>query len=166
LGRTQQELAWIVWIPFVGWEIGYFFWGWVADRYLKGDLRRAARVFVLLAIFALPEALLPLFHSWPAAIALFCWAMFVADGFVVTSMRVASWLYPRDQTALAAGVGSGAWSAVLVILLPIYGRWFDFKWFGAIFITMSLLPTAGTILWLLLSRVTRRETPVAVEVHA
>jgi protein-S-isoprenylcysteine O-methyltransferase Ste14 len=81
-------------------------------------------------------------------------------------MRVAAWIYPPDQTALAAGVGSGAWSAVLVVLLPIYGRWFDFKWYGAVFVTMSLLPTAGTALWLWLSRVNRRETPVSVEAHA
>ena len=156
MGLTQAELAWIVWIPFAGWEVGYFFWGWVADWYLKGDLRRAARVFVLLAILALPEALLPLFRSWPPVVALFAWAMFVADGFVVTTLRVAAWMYPREQTALAAGVGSGSWSAVLVVLLPIFGRWFDFKWFAAIFVTMALFPTVGTGLWMWLSRVHRR----------
>jgi ACS family hexuronate transporter-like MFS transporter len=158
MGRTQAELAWIVWIPFAGWEVGYFFWGWVADWYLKGDLRRAARVFLLLAVLALPEALLPLFRSWPPVVAMFAWAMFVADGFVVTTLRVAAWMYPREQTALAAGVGSGAWSAVLVVLLPIFGRWFDFKWFAAIFVTMSLFPTLGTALWFWLSRVQRRES--------
>jgi MFS transporter, ACS family, aldohexuronate transporter len=156
LGRTQAELAWIVWIPFAGWEVGYFFWGWVADRYLHGDMRRAARVFLLLAILALPEALLPLFRSWPPVVALFCWAMFVADGFAVTTLRVAGWMYPREQTALAAGIGSGAWSAVLVVVLPICGRLFDLKQYGAIFIAMGLLPTAGTALWFWLSRTSRK----------
>jgi hypothetical protein len=36
--------------------------------------------------------------------------------------------------------------------LPVYGRWVDLRWFGAIFVTMSLLPILGTALWFLLSR--------------
>src|SRR5262245_61865223 len=29
LGLTQSEIGKVVWIPMVGWEAGYFFWGWV-----------------------------------------------------------------------------------------------------------------------------------------
>jgi hypothetical protein len=61
-------------------------------------------------------------------------------------------LYPRNQTALVGGIGSAAWSAVLAVLLPIYGRWFDLKWYGAVFVSMALMPSAGTAIWIWLSR--------------
>jgi hypothetical protein len=60
-------------------------------------------------------------------------------------------LYPADRTAMVAGVGSGSWSAVQALVLPIYGRWVDLQWFGTIFVTMSLLPIIGTALWFWLS---------------
>ena len=34
LGLNQADIGKVVWIPMVGWEAGYFFWGWIADRYL------------------------------------------------------------------------------------------------------------------------------------
>ena len=85
-------------------------------------------------------------------LALFFWATFIADGFVVLSLRVGSHLYPPGQTALVGGIGSGSWSAVLAALLVVYGRWFDLKWYGAVFVSMSLLPMLGTAIWLWLSR--------------
>jgi len=53
---------------------------------------------------------------------------------------------------MVAGIGSGAWSAVLAVMLPIYGRWFDLHWYAATFVTMALLPLAGTLIWIVLSR--------------
>jgi hypothetical protein len=76
-------------------------------------------------------------------LALFFWATFIADGFVVLSLRVGSHLYPRDQTAMVGGIGSGSWSAVLAVMLPVWGRWFDLKWYGAVFVSASLCPDAG-----------------------
>ena len=151
MGLTQAELGRILWIPSLGWEAGYFFWGWVADRYAANETR-PVRIFVLLAALALPVALVTRTGSWVVVVMLFFWAMFVADGFVVMSLRVGALIYPRDQTAMVAGIGSGSWSAVLAILLPVYGRWFDLQWYGAIFTSMSLLPLAGTAIWLWLSR--------------
>ena len=29
---SQAQLGKILWIPLVGWEAGYFFWGWIADK--------------------------------------------------------------------------------------------------------------------------------------
>jgi ACS family hexuronate transporter-like MFS transporter len=154
LGLTQAQIAKVVWIPMVGWEAGYFFWGWVADRYLTNmpDRVKPARIFVLLTFLALPSLLVTQTQSVPIVLALLFWATFIADGFVVTSLRVGMRIYPADRTAMVAGIGSGSWSAVQAMVLPIYGWWVDLRWFGAIFVTMSLLPIVGTAMWFWLSR--------------
>jgi predicted MFS family arabinose efflux permease len=138
----------------VGWEAGYFFWGWVADRYVADmpDRSRPAKVFMLLTVLSFPVALITLTNSLAVVLGLLFWATFVADGFVVLSLRVGTRIYPRDRTAMVAGIGSASWSAVQAIVLPIYGRLVDLQAFSMIFITMSLLPVAGTAMWLWLSR--------------
>jgi ACS family hexuronate transporter-like MFS transporter len=151
LGLNQAQLGRVLWIPLVGWEAGYFFWGWVADKYVAPG-RRPAGLFCMLAVLALPAGMVTMTGSLSVVLALFFWATFVADGFVVLSLRVGSHLYPRGQTALVGGIGSGSWSAVLAMLLPVYGRCFDRKWYGAVFVSMSLLPLLGTALWLWLAR--------------
>ena len=153
LGLSQAQLGRVLWIPLVGWELGYFFWGWVADRYLADmpDRRRPARLFVLLTVLALPSVLVTQTRSIPLVLALFFWATFIADGFVVASLRVGTRIYPSGRTAMVAGIGSGSWSAVQAAVLPIYGRMVDLGWFPTIFISMSLLPIAGTALWFWLS---------------
>jgi ACS family hexuronate transporter-like MFS transporter len=100
----------------------------------------------------LPSIFVTQTHSLTFVLALLFWATFVADGFVVISVRVGMRIYPADRTAMVAGIGSGSWSAVQALVLPVYGRWVDLRWFGAIFVTMSLLPILGTALWFLLSR--------------
>ncbi|MEP6961768.1 MAG: MFS transporter [Acidobacteriota bacterium] len=151
LGLSQAELGKILWIPFVGWEIGYFFWGWIADKY-AAHTDRPVRIFVLLTILSFPVALVPLATSWVAVIALFTWATFVADGFVVMSLRVGSRIYPKERTGMVAGIGSGSWAAVQAVILPIYGQLFDRGWYAACFLSMSVLPLVGTLLWLWLSK--------------
>lgn len=148
MGLSQAQLGKILWIPSLGYEAGYFFWGWIADRYVRADLRRAARIFVLLTVLALPGALLPRTGSLPAVLALFFWTMFIADGFIVTSLRMGAQIYRGSQTGMVAGIGSGAWSAVLAVMLPFYGRWFDTHAYTAVFTSMSLIPMAGTAIWL------------------
>src|SRR5262249_13089999 len=59
LGLTQEQLQYVLWIPMLGWEIGYFFWGWIADRFAANE-DRPVRIFVLLAILSLPVALMTL----------------------------------------------------------------------------------------------------------
>jgi MFS transporter, ACS family, hexuronate transporter len=154
LGLSQAEIAKVVWIPMVGWEAGYFFWGWIADKYLREmpDRVKPARIFVLLTVLALPSLFVTQTTSLPIVLALFFWATFVADGFVVTSLRVGMRIFPADRTGMVAGIGSGSWSAVQALVLPIYGSWVDLRWFGMIFLTMSLLPIVGTTLWFWLSR--------------
>jgi len=151
LGLSQAQLANVLWIPMVGWEIGYFFWGWVADRFAANQ-DRPVRIFVLLTILSLPTAFMTLTDSWVIAIALFTWSTFIADGFVVMSLRVGSRIFPPDRIGMVAGIGSGSWGAVQAVIQPVYGAWFDRHWYAATFISMSLLPLVGTLIWLWLSR--------------
>jgi len=151
LGLSQAELGHVLWIPMLGWEVGYFFWGWVADRFAANQ-DRPVRIFVLLTILSLPTAFMTLTHSWIVAIALFTWSTFIADGFVVMSLRVGSRIFPPDRIGMVAGIGSGSWGAVQAVIQPVYGAWFDRQWYAATFISMSLLPLVGTLLWLWLSR--------------
>jgi MFS transporter, ACS family, aldohexuronate transporter len=145
-GLTQARLGEVLWIPAVCWELGYYFWGWVADRYVREE-PRPVRLYVLLAVLALVPSLTTWTASWMAALAFFSWAMFVAVGFIVTSLHLSARAYPREETGMVAGIGSGAWSAVVGILLPIYGPFFDHKWYAATFISLSLIPAVGTALW-------------------
>ncbi len=151
LGLTQAELGRVLWIPMLGWEIGYFFWGWIADRFAAND-ERPVRIFVLLTILSLPTAFMTLTSSWIVAIALFTWSTFIADGFVVMSLRVGSRIFPADRIGMVAGIGSGSWGAVQAVIQPLYGAWFDRHWYAATFISMSLLPLVGTLIWLWLTR--------------
>lgn len=151
LGLTQEQIGNVAWIPFLGWEAGYFFWAWVSDRFAP-NAERPVGTFTLLTLLALPSALIPFIDSWPVVIALFFWANFVADGFVVTSLRVGSRIFPPDRVGMVAGIGSGSWGAVQFVILQVYGYWFDWGWYTATFVSMALLPAVGTLAWLWLSK--------------
>lgn len=146
LGRTQAQLGAILWIPALCWQLGYYFWGWVADRYVRENPRPVG-LYVLFTVLALPLSLVTKTGSWIAALAVFSWAMFMAVAFIVTSLHLSARAYPREETGMVAGIGSGAWSAVVAILLPIYGRWFDHQYYAVSFIGLSLIPVVGTTLW-------------------
>lgn len=160
LGLTQSQLGMILWIPAVCWEFGYYFWGWIADRYVQ-DNARPVGLYLVFTIFALPLALVTKTHSTVLAIALFSWAMFIAVAFIVTSLHLGARAYPREDTGLVAGIGSGAWSAVVAILSAVYGHWFTHQWYGRTFLSLSLVPILGTALWWWIGRGTEVRTEAA-----
>ena len=151
LGMSQAELGRILWAPTLGWGIGYYFWGWVADRTV-GDNQRPLRLYLLLAVLSLPLALVTHTDLRLAVLALFFWGMFIAVGFITLSLHVAAHAYPQDQTGMVAGIGSGAWGAFQAAVLPLYGHWFDQKWYELTWSSMILLPLLGTAVWLAISR--------------
>ena len=151
LGMTQAELGNILWAPTLGWGIGYYFWGWVADRTV-GANQRPVSLYSLLALLSLPLALVTRMDSRFAVLALFFWGMFIAVGFITLSLHVAAHAYPQDQTGMVAGIGSGAWGAVQAAVLPLYGHWFDQNLYGRAWSSMVLIPLFGYGLWLLISR--------------
>ncbi|MEI9813534.1 MAG: MFS transporter [Acidobacteriota bacterium] len=151
LGLDQTQVSQVVWIPTVFWEIGYFFWGWFADRYAS-HTDRPVKIFVMLTVMSLPSAFVTLTHSLTLTIILMSWAMFVADGFVVMSLRVGSRIFPKDRVGMVAGIGSGSWGAVQALALFAYGRFFDWGMHTWCFVSMALLPAVGTLAWLWLSK--------------
>ncbi|MEP7352184.1 MAG: MFS transporter [Acidobacteriota bacterium] len=151
LGLSQSEINHVVWIPTVGWQLGYYFWGWVSDRIVPNQIRPLKLLF-LLSLLALPSAFVTMVHSWQAVLALFLWAMFVADGFIVMGLHIGARVFTKDEAGLAGGIGGGSWSMVLAAVLPFYGKLIDAKDYTPIFVTMSLFPLAGTLLYMWLSK--------------
>ena len=89
LGCDQATLGHLLFIPPLGWEVGYFFWGWVVDRSARTEGRERVvfgRFFALLAALAVPLAATPLFHSRAAVLSLLFLAMFASAGFVIVSL--------------------------------------------------------------------------------
>ena len=151
IGFSEADLGKVLWIPPFGWELGYFFWGWAADRFAP-DAARPGRMFLTLAILAIPVAAVPWSNSGPIVLLLFFWSMFITGGFQMLALRTGARAYPRERTALAGGTASGAWSAVAAMVLPLLGRWFDQQRYVAIFGLVAIMPLVGTTLWLWLSR--------------
>ena len=52
LHLTQADVNSVVWIPALTWGIGYFFWGWAADRYAANNPRPIG-MFMLLTVISL-----------------------------------------------------------------------------------------------------------------
>jgi len=150
LGLTQTELGRVLWIPPLGWEAGYFFWGWLVDRYAPTN-QRPAWLFFTLAALGTPIIGLASFPNPAIALALMFWSMFVAAGFVVASLRAGALTYPAEQTALVAGIGAGAWSAVIAIVLPVLGGMFDAGRHDAAFRIVGSAPMLGVAVWWLLT---------------
>jgi ACS family hexuronate transporter-like MFS transporter len=161
LGLSQADLGRILWAPTLGWGLGYYFWGWIADRYV-GDDQRPLRLYLLLSALTLPLPLVTASDSEPAVLALFFWGMFIAVGFITLSLHVAARAYPGDQTGMVAGIGSGAWGAVQAAVLPLLGRWFDRKMYGVAFAAMTVVPLLGAAFWVLLTSPSREREPATV----
>jgi ACS family hexuronate transporter-like MFS transporter len=157
LGYTQAELGHVLWITPFGWEVGYFFWGWIADRYAAGDVR-PVWLFFTLALLGLPLVSLDRFHHSAFVLGLMFWAMFVAGGFVVVALRTGALAYPKEQTGIVAGAAGGAWSAAVSIVLPLLGGMFDTRHYADAFFLVGILPLLGAILWWLLTQGTDRNS--------
>ena len=148
---SQSDLGKVLWIPPLGWEIGYFAWGWAFDRY-AAQRDRPVFFFLLLAVLAIPFGFTGMFSSPSVVLLLFFWCMFITGGFQMLGLRTGARAYPGDRTASVAGVASGAWAAEAALILPLTGRWFDQQRFELIFWMVALVPLVGVLLWLWLSR--------------
>jgi ACS family hexuronate transporter-like MFS transporter len=147
---SQQVLGEILWIPPLGWEVGYFFWGWAADRYRAGE--RPLRLYTLCALLSLPLAAVTLTSSVAVVMLLFFWAMFISAGFIVISLRSGASMYPPGQSSMVAGIAAGSWSALVALILPVLGGWFDRQLYTQTFVAVSMMPVVGTFAWWLLTR--------------
>jgi len=89
------------------------------------------------------------------AIALISLSTFIGGGFQMVALKVGSYAFPREQSAMMSGIASGSWSLVNFILLQAIGprsSLMDNQQWGAIFWIIALLPVVGVAVWLVLSR--------------
>ncbi len=145
-GLTPAQLGWVLWIPPAGLESGYFFWGWIADRFERAS-PRPVWLIVLMALLVLPLAAVHLFNSAPIAIALLTFGLFASGGLVVVTLRTGALAYPHDQRSMAAGIASSSFSAAVALTLPICGHLFDRHLYSQAFGLVALLPIIGAVIW-------------------
>lgn len=148
-GLTPAQLGYVLWIPPAGLEAGYFFWGWVADRYHRANPRPVALILVMAAL-VLPVAAVHWFNSAWAAVPLLSFGLFASGGLVVVTLRTGALAYPHDQRSMAAGIASSSFSATVALVLPICGRLFDRQMYSTAFALVALLPIIGALIWVLL----------------
>ena len=146
-GWTQATLGKVLWIPPLGWEVSYFFWGAIVDRV-------GPRFRVLLFVCLLLSLPLAWMHSLPTGelvLAEMFLAMFALAGFVVLSVAYVTRVFPADHAGLLSGIGAGSWSAVVALISPWLGHLFDLHNYELAFRVATLFPIAGYVLWLALS---------------
>ena len=106
LGKTQVELGGLLWIPPLGWEIGYYTWGWWTDRTVaRTGFSTAAyrKLFTVLMLLSMPLAAVPYITSFPLAMAELFFAMFIAAGFIISTVSYATTTFgPSNSAFLAA----------------------------------------------------------------
>ncbi len=145
LGYDQATLGHVLWVPPLGWEVGYFFWGWVLDR-SRGP-ERFARILRVLAFLGLPFAATPMARSLPVLLALMFSAMFVSAGFVIVSLGEVTDRHPTRHGGYLAGIGAGAWAALMAPTMPAFGRLFDRGLYGAAYGAAAVCPMLGWLAW-------------------
>lgn len=150
-GLTQKELGYVLWIPPAGLEAGYFFWGWVSDRFAPSH-PRPRWLILLMAVLCLPLATVTWYHSAPIAIALLAFTLFASGGLVVVTLRTGALAYPPNQKSMAAGIASSSFSAGVAILLPVCGKFFDAHQYGKAFTLVAVLPFLGALIWLAMGK--------------
>jgi ACS family hexuronate transporter-like MFS transporter len=154
LQMTQADVNNVVWIPPLTWGIGYFFWGWAADRYAANNPRPVG-MFLLLTVISLTLGLVTMTSSVPLAIGLIGLSTFIGGGFQMVALKVGSYAFPREQSAMMSGIASGSWSLVNFLLLQAIGprtSLMNNQQWEAIFWIIALLPAIGIAVWIVLSR--------------
>ena len=150
LGLSQELIGKLLWIPPLGWEVGYFVWGWIADRSLRlGQPRIPAlrRMVTACVVLNLAFAAVPWLPNVGAVMFFLFLAMFVASGFVVLSVAYATHVYSHRHAGLIAGAGAGSWSAVVAVMMPFFGRLFDQHRYAAAYVIAASIPILGYVGW-------------------
>jgi MFS transporter, ACS family, hexuronate transporter len=158
MGKDQAFLGKVLWIPPLGWEIGYFFWGWLVDRMTAAGIPKmiTVRRLMLSAVFlSLPLAAVPwMTETWMVLLEMF-FAMFVLVGFVVPSVAYATHVYAAGHSGLIAGIGAGSYGAIVALTMPVFGRLFDQRRYGLAFAIAAVLPAIGYAGWAWINRASK-----------
>jgi ACS family hexuronate transporter-like MFS transporter len=148
---SQAELSGLLWMPPAAWGVGYFLWGWIADRFAV-DNRRPVGLFALLTLMALAFGLTTWTNSVLIAILLISFSAFIGGGFQMVSLKVGSYAYPREQAAMMSGIASGSFALVNALLSPRLGQLLDQQHYSAVFWIIAVCPAVGVAGWWILSR--------------
>jgi len=151
LGVSQAALRTLLLVPPLAWGLGYFFWGWIADRYAH-DNRRPVGLFLLLTACSLVLGTATWTTSIAITIAIMSWANFIGGGFQMVALKVGSYSFPREQAAMMTGIASGSWALVNYVLLQFLGPLFNQHRYAEAFWMVALCPVVGVLAWLFLSR--------------
>ena len=164
LKLTQADVNQLAWIPPLTWGIGYFFWGWAADKFAANN-RRPVGWFVFFSLVSLTLGLVTRTTSVPMAMAIISLSTFIGGGFQMVALKVGSFSFPREQAAMMTGIASGSWSLVNFILLRygvgIWTGWLNAQRWEEIFWLIAVLPSIGIALWFMLSRGDERRARLA-----
>jgi ACS family hexuronate transporter-like MFS transporter len=152
--QSQTAIGAVLWVPPLGWEAGYFYWGWVTDKHTRSgaSVKALRRLFVLLTLLSLPLALIPQVHSLILTLVMMFLAMFVTSGFIICGVAHATARYTVRHAGLISGLGAGSWSAFVAMAMPGIGRLFDQHRYETAFLISALLPVPGLLLWLWVNR--------------
>ena len=148
-GLSQKQLGEVLWIPPVGLELGFFFWGWIADRFYPGHPRPRGLI-IIMATLCLPIIAIPWFNTATMAIALLTFTLFASAGMIVVTLRTGGLAYPTHQRSMAAGIASSSFSATVAVILPFLGKFFDHHDYQSALTVVAVLPLLGTLIWLIL----------------
>jgi ACS family hexuronate transporter-like MFS transporter len=163
LEQDQATLGSVLWIPPLGWEVGYFFWGHRADRSADREGGRAGDalvpIMITLAALSAPLAFVPWLRASAAVLGALFFAMFVAAGFVIVAIAYGTRAFGVAHAAYIAGLGAGGWSALIAIVMPLFGRLFDVRAYAPAFAIAAFAPVLGALLWAWARRAPARGSP-------
>ena len=74
-------------------------------------------IFAFFSLASLSLGLTTWTTSVPLAMALISFSTFIGGGFQMRALKVGSYAFPREQSALMSGIASGSWSLVNFVLL-------------------------------------------------
>jgi ACS family hexuronate transporter-like MFS transporter len=153
-GWSQATLGKVLWIPPSAWEAGYFAWGAVLDR--TGPRYRG--LVLAATLVGTPIFFAHSLTSGAAVLAVMWLEMFSCAGLVVLAVSYVTNAFPSSQAGLLAGLGAGAWGAVVALMMPWFGRMFDHSQYAMAFQIVAAFPIAGYLLWRGLSAAAEAET--------
>ncbi|MCL4855232.1 MAG: hypothetical protein KJZ78_28040, partial [Bryobacteraceae bacterium] len=145
----------LLWAPPLGWEAGYFFWGWLCDRCVAKGSAGVPLFRTLLGIAAILSLSLAFVTAIPTTagvmVQLF-FSMFLAAAFVILPIAHATTALSARHAGLIAGLGAGSWSAILALLMPVFGRLFDLGRYQDAFGIAAVIPCLGFAGWWISTR--------------
>lgn len=154
LSQSQESLGGWLMVPPIGWAVGGYFWGWLTDRLTRARPPAVVhrRLFWSLVLLGAPLALTPTVTRMPMAMALLFLATFVAAGFIIVGIAYATRIFSAAHAGFLGGAGAGAWSAVVALTMPLFGRMLDRHAYTQAFALAAALPLVGAVAWSVLDR--------------